>query len=50
MTRLESQRKMQDDISDIIAAFRLPRATSYEKLMEERWISVSLLRLRSGSL
>jgi hypothetical protein len=35
MTRLESQRKMQDTISDVIATFHLPRVTSYEKLEEE---------------
>merc|ERR1711907_186345 len=34
-TRLESQKKMHDTISEIIAAFHLPRVTSYEKLEEE---------------
>ena len=33
-TRLESQKKMHDTISEIIAAFHLPRVTSYEKLEE----------------
>ena len=34
-TRLESQKKMHDTVSEIIAAFHLPRVTSYEKLEEE---------------